>query len=72
MKINDFDFLGLSWEASWDAFGPHGALLGRLRALLAIPEAIHARLGTLAGRLGPLLGPFRGNFQLSLAAPGSS
>ncbi len=32
--------------------GPHGALLERLRAFLAIPEAIYARLGALAGRLG--------------------
>ena len=64
-KINDFGFLGPSWEASWRLLGaswrplvPSGGHLGRLGAILERFGALLGHLRSLLGPSWPVRGPF--------------
>ena len=82
MKINDFGFLGPSWEASWMPLGPSwrplgpsgghlerfGAIWSRLKALLDCLRALLDRLRALFGRSWAL-DPFRGGGSAGRVGP---
>ena len=56
MNINDFGFLGPSWEASWKPLGASWRHLGPSGGHLERLRAIFRRLGALLDRLGSFLG----------------
>ena len=56
LKINDFRFLGPSWEASWRPLGPSWRPLGPSWGHLRRLGAIFGRLGALLVRVGALFG----------------